>query len=840
MGAILLAVALALVVPPFINVNRYKGRITGAIGRALGRNVTVSNIEMKLLPRPGVVLYNFVAADDPSYGAEPMLRADSVTAYLRLTSLWRGRLEIGTLNLDNPSLNLVRRADGHWNVEGLVERTSQVNPAPTAEPRPEARPRFPYVEASSGRINFKLGEVKKAFAFTDADFALWLESENSWGIRMEAHPVRTDVNISDPGTVTIDGHFQPSAIQRNTKLYLKINFNNAPLGQLTKLIWAADRGWRGDFRAGAVLTGSPAALQITLDARVDDFRRYDIATGEALRLRTHCTGTYSSNGDALYDVGCESPVGSGTLRVKGDAKGWGAERSYALEISGEHIPAARVVAFARHAKKDLPRDLTATGEVEALFTVRKPAGGTPMWAGGGRTNSLVLHADLLKPELRLGEVEFEVPASAPSTTTTGPKHKRPTRAPSVPAAKSVLQVAIEPFAMPLGAASPATGSAELDLNHYSFNVNGAAELGRLLNVAQAFGIGTPGVGLAGQTQLGITIAGGWVGFAPPVPQGKLQIRTATVELQGVSEPLLVSSAAVMLENQLVNIASLSAGFSKGIELSGSANFPVHCTGPENCVLRFDLHADDASLARLNELLNPSFGQPWYHLLAMGRWHQDALMKLRASGHFSAARFELGNVTISNVNGSLELSSGKLRIEEVRADLLGGHQDGSWLADFNVSPPRFVGNGVVRKLSIAQVASLMHDNWAAGNVDAAYSLILSGTSPARLLGSATGTADFTWTGGSLRHVSLDSRGTPVAFSKFSGKVALQNGTFTLSECRMTTQTNGATYVVKGTASYDRKLALQLDRTSGQSYVISGTLDQPQVETVTKPAAEAALR
>ena len=35
-------------------------------------------------PGPGLVLYNFVVADDPSYGAEPMLRADTVTAYLRL------------------------------------------------------------------------------------------------------------------------------------------------------------------------------------------------------------------------------------------------------------------------------------------------------------------------------------------------------------------------------------------------------------------------------------------------------------------------------------------------------------------------------------------------------------------------------------------------------------------------------------------------------------------------------------------------------------------------------------------------------------------------------------
>ncbi len=294
MWVVPLVLVLALLVPPLVNVNRYRGRVAGAISQALGREVTVSYITLKLLPRPGLVLSNFVVAEDPSYGAEPMLRADTVTAYLRLTSLWRGRLEIGTLDLDNPSLNLVRRPDGHWNVEELVERTSRATSAPTSRLRPEARPRFPYVEASSGRINFKIGQVKKAFAFTDADFALWLESENQWGIRVEARPVRTDVNITDTGTLKLDGRFQRASNLRDTPLYLKLTFSDGPLGQMTKLLYARDRGWRGTLSSSAILTGTPAALGVTLDAQVDDFRRYDIAIGEALRLRVHCTGTYSS------------------------------------------------------------------------------------------------------------------------------------------------------------------------------------------------------------------------------------------------------------------------------------------------------------------------------------------------------------------------------------------------------------------------------------------------------------------------------------------------------------------------------------------------------------------
>src|SRR5262249_51780360 len=158
----------------------------------------------------------------------------------------------------------------------------------------EVRPRFPYIEATGGRINFKLGQVKKAFSFTEADFALWRESENEWGLRLLAKPMRTDVEISDTGMLRVEGQFQSASQLRDTPLVLKAEFSKGQLGQLTKLIYGRDRGWRGGTRASANLTGTPAALGVVLDAAVDDFRRYDIALGQPLRMQVHCTGTFST------------------------------------------------------------------------------------------------------------------------------------------------------------------------------------------------------------------------------------------------------------------------------------------------------------------------------------------------------------------------------------------------------------------------------------------------------------------------------------------------------------------------------------------------------------------
>ncbi len=831
MLAVLALIVLAVLIPPYVNVNRYRNRVADAIARALGRNVSVSHIELQLLPRPGLVLSNFEVADDPSYGTEPMLRAGTVTALLRFSSLWRGHLEIGTLEIENPSLNLVRRADGHWNLGELVERSGQVSPAPTSKPRPESRPRFPYVKASAGRINFKLGEAKKAFAFTDADFSLWLESESEWSVRLKGRPVRTDVGISDTGVVDLEGSFRKAESLSQTPVSLRIRFSQGQLGQISKLVFGRDRGWRGSVTSSATLSGTPAEMGITFDGQVDDFRRYDIALGEALRLRVHCTGTYSSPADSLQDLSCASPVGSGILQVRGSTQGW-LGQAYDLGLSGDQIPMDRIIAFARHAKKDLPTDLTATGTAEGVFSVHKLAGTAPIWSGGGTAKQVAIHSGVLKQDLELGEVQFAVPG-APVLKRSRATHSKK------PVAVTGLRLEVHPFAIPLGAPTPAAVAALFDPEHYSVSLSGDAELSRLSSVARAFGVGTPGIGVAGDATLDVNISGTWAGFVPPAPSGKILVRKATAELQGISEPLQVASANATIDNRQLSVSDLNATFEGGPGITGAASLPVHCTAAETCLVRFDLHTDDVSLARLNQLTNPSLAnRPWYHLLAVWQQREDALLKVRASGRISASRFTLGPLAVNNISGNLTLNAGKVHLDVLGSGVLGGHHAGAWNADFTQSPPRFTGSGSLTGASADQLSTLMNDNWATGTLGLKYALSMEGTAVAALRDSADGSATFAWTGGALRHVTLDGRGAPLSFSNFSGSITLQQGKLSLSDCKLLS--GNVAYAVNGTAFYDRSLEVRLEHSGGRSYLISGTLDKPHVEILPTPSTEAQLR
>src|SRR5215813_12220156 len=67
-------------------VHELRDRISSSIGSALGRKVALDTVRVHILPRPGFDLEGLVIYDDPSFSAEPMVRAQDVFAAIRLQS----------------------------------------------------------------------------------------------------------------------------------------------------------------------------------------------------------------------------------------------------------------------------------------------------------------------------------------------------------------------------------------------------------------------------------------------------------------------------------------------------------------------------------------------------------------------------------------------------------------------------------------------------------------------------------------------------------------------------------------------------------------------------------
>jgi hypothetical protein len=832
-GAAAALVLLALVVPPLISMGRFHARIDQSIGRALGRQVTIGAVNLRLLPQPGFDLQRLVVADDPSFSAEPMLRADEVTAYLRLSSLWRGRLEIARLSLQNPSLNLVRGPNGRWNVYALLERTAQIPSAPTAQSKPETRPRFPYIEADTGRINFKVGAEKKVYALTDADFALWQEAEDKWNFRVAARPVRTDENLSDTGTLKLEGSFQRATSLRETPVSIRLNWQNGQLGQLTELVYGRDRGWRGALDLSAEFSGTPASLAVRADARVQDFRRYDIITPGYLQLQARCDARFSSIDQSWSKVACRAPVQDGLLTVNGNAVAPLSGGPYQFKMVAQQLPMQSLVAAARHAKCDLPEDLTAGGVLNASFLVSKSAqtGWRRSWSGDGQTSEFVLSSDRTNNQLRLGAIPFTVvggdgPLPARS-------HRRRVVQPSIP---PELLLALGPFRLQLDGAAPAVLYASLSRSGYEVNLQGEAQLPRLEQVARTLGVHAPPHVRKGTATLDLQIAGLWTGFPAPAVTGKAQLRNVTAELRGVAAPLQISSAELVLAPQKLTVQNLAAGLAgSGMHLSGSVQLQRHCPAGEVCPAQVNLHADQLIAAELSSLLNPRLSRPWYRLLQRDR--EKPLAGLLVTGSLSANRVIVGRLTASRFSSHLSIDGGKVRLSQARASIWGGQHEGEWILDFSGRQPVYSGAGGLANAALADAAQTMGDDWASGRLFLQYRLKAAGWSKADLAASLVSTTDFDVRDGVMHHLSLGGAAKPLRLRRFTGDLALEQGEFTLSTGKL--QALDGIYQVSGTALLDSKLNFKLVRDSSHSFDITGTLGAPRVTAVSHPQTEAAL-
>ena len=810
-------------------VSRLKSRIIFSISSAVGRSVDIGSVHFRLLPRPGFDLENLVVYDDPAFGAEPMLRANEVTAWLRLTSLAHGRLEIARLDLTEPSLNLVHGQNGRWNLEALLERSARTPLAPTAKAKSEPRPGFPYIEATSARINFKNGPEKKSFALTNADFSLWQESENAWGVRLQAQPMRTDLNLNDTGVLRVNGSWQRAAALQDTPLEFTLEWSRAQLGQLTKLLSGNDQGWRGGVQIDATLAGTPSKLQISSDASIQDFRRYDITRSQSLRLAAHCDAQYSSLDHVFHEVACSAPVGSGSITLKGNL-GLPASHNYRLALAVENVSTSAMMALAERAKKDLPTDLTADGTLRGNLAIDEDAGSPLRFEGKGEISEFRLDSAANKAELG--------PETVPFVLTNGDdSSKRPKRPMSKNA--GVLRMPdgphleFGPFSLSAGHPGFATAQGWANRSGYSVLVEGDAEIARILRLARMFGIPAPQTAADGAAQIDLQIAGSWAvwgksttaGFPGPQVTGTAKLRNVRLALRGTGGPVEILSADMQFSSDQVRVGKLNAK-AAGSAWTGSLAMPRGCGTLSACQIDFNLDSSEIRLTELSQWISPRPKErPWYRVLQSSPQPSSLLASLRATGRITAERLLVQHVAANHVSANMTLEGGTVEISDLSADLFGARHRGEWHADFTAQPAICSGSGRLSGLPLARLADSVQDAWITGLATASYQL--QGPCPA-FWQTAEGIFQFDVSDATLPHISLAEDEGPLKVARLRGEARLQGDEFSMQDT--TLDSPSGRFQLSGTASLARELNLKLGRTGGGAtagYRITGTLAAPQV-------------
>ena len=804
-------------------VHRLRHRIAWTIGSALGRRVEIDNVRLHALPQPGFDLEGLVIYDDPAFSAEPMVRASEVTAVIRLRSLLRGRLEIARLSATEPSINLVRNHEGHWNLANLLERNARIPAAPTGK-APAGRPAFPYLEAVHARINFKIEQEKKPYALTDADVGLWQESENSWGARLRAQPVRTDFNLTDTGLVVLNATWQRSPDLPATPLQLAVRWENGQLGQITKLFSGKDHGWRGGVSFSANLSGTPEALLVKSQVSVADFHRYDIVADAGVRLLANCAGRYSVANGALAGLLCESPLANGTLKMTGSVGPMRGGLNYDLRLAAERVPVASLLHVLRQAKKQIPADLTATGLLKGDVHAVRRGEGPPEMDGGGEASGVRLLTNGGKDELVVGNVPLAVVMRPDEQN-----WPRDDEEPDVP------HVQIGTFPLAMGGATPAVAGGRISPSGYLFLLSGDVALKNLFQLADGIGLGGSRRAAEGLARGAIYVSGAWQGFGAPSIVGRAQLRSVRAEVRGFNAPIEIGSAVVTLAPETVSVEKITATTGT-TRWAGTVNAPRHCAALD-CGLRFDLSADQLSSADLSDWFTAqAVKRPWYRLLSQGeQTGLSPLLEARASGTLRVGKLEIRKLVATQITTQVDLDHGKITLNNLRGQLLQGTHQGTWTIDVLASSPKYRATGTLQNISLAQVSTLMSDSWVTGTADAKFDGTASGRNVADLLANAAATLHFSTRNGILSHVESPGVPGPFTVRKFAGDLRLEMGLWQLSAARL--ESRDGVYQVSGTASAGTGLNFTLLRSDDQSWSLLGTLAKPRLERTKSTQAEA---
>ncbi|WP_035354591.1 AsmA family protein [Edaphobacter aggregans] len=501
---ILLVLAALIFGPPLVNLSRYQRRIATSIGNSLGRPVHLDRVSLTLLPLPGFTIENLVVGEDPAFGYEPIIRANTVHASLRFASLWRRQIEFSTIRFTEPSVNLVHAANGQWNIEGILLQASRIDAAPTAQISAGPAPRFPYIEATGARLNFKQESEKLPFSLVEANFALWLPDPHQWHLRLRARPTRTDSSVSDTGTIELESTLSAAPSLSQVPLNLQGQWRSAPLGETTRVLFGHDAGWRGEMNLSANIRGTLGESAVTARLHLSDTRRADFVPQQSLDAQAECFATATGLFHAFEDLRCSWPpaatANTPAIALTGSIPNVHQPRTATLQAGTSGIPASTLLSWLRVATPQVPANLSASGTLSGSlsYNAEGQAGGNadgqapPQWQG-----EFTLHdAGLTLPQTDAGfQTPFQTKAQ-PSTDSlvTGdlllrspirtadprPRHRAHQH---TPASAPGFQLA--PASLDLGGREPATLEGHFDAEGYTLHITGTATSDRLQTLAQA-------------------------------------------------------------------------------------------------------------------------------------------------------------------------------------------------------------------------------------------------------------------------------------------------------------------------------------------------------------------
>jgi uncharacterized protein involved in outer membrane biogenesis len=676
-------------------------KFTAHLEAAFGRPVEVGSYDFSLWDGPSLEANSVRVSEDPRFGNEYFLYADSISVRLRWESLLRGHIELGTLSLSHPSLNLVRDSAGDWNLAEWLPRPGEnaSGRVPMGPSLPSSALRFRKIEIDGGRMNFKQGAEKLPFAFVDVSGDVETDSPGLWRIDLDATPWRAAVLLQQVGTIHVSGHIGGTS-SRLRPAALDLSWTDASISDVLRLARGDDYGIRGTLALAlnaSTAQDSDGAWTLRGRAQLGGLHRWDLASrfdNPSVNLIAqalwHPADSFLEFTDATVEAPRSNAHANGRISWQ-TARAPGKQRTPPVQLlmTPSQIDFSDLLNWLRAFHPGVADAVAARG----VFVLNGEASGWPLQIvnANGFTDGVDLTGASLQAPVHLGRLQLRythgtisfLPATLSFAARNSAATTRSARA-AAPSSDGSFQLSVA--TKPGGGALPAWRVAGNSRDMRDL-VSAAGALG--LNISRGWDLAGPVACdlLWSGTNIPWSIAPtGWIEFGSSAATGDGATTVsggAALHAPFLNQPIDQIRARADLKTGQQHIA-LASAHALGAQWSGT--FDRTDVDPE---WQFVLAADHLSAADLDQWLNPLWRESFLdRLLPFLNPSVPAVAvpeNLRASGRLSLDEFTLPPLAARHLQADVKIGGRHIEIANATGQLYGGALTGSLDADLQAAP-----------------------------------------------------------------------------------------------------------------------------------------------------------
>ncbi len=817
---ILVVVGIVFIVPMLVDVNQYRGQIQTELQKQLNRPVQLGDMSLSVIPL-AVKVDNVTIGEDPSFHSNvPFTQVKQLDVHVKLFPLLSKKIEIGSLTLEQPRIELIRNAAGIWNFGSLGQKTAAAPAKPSAPAAPPAaQPGAQPAGVELSKLSIKDGQIAVTDDQKHQPRAVYDHIDLTLKDFAPNQPFSLEVTAHLPGkgrqTLELSGNGGPfnSAQVMNTPFTGTVKFNEVSLAGVQKFLNAqalenSDAVITGstDFSTGNGKASAKGSLKLA-DAVI-----HGVQVGYPIEAEFNIAADL--NADVMQISKLALKLGSTPISVDGTLN---TKPTPAVVDVNANVSDASIQEMARLASAfgvAFNPDTKIAGQITAKVHAQGPA------------DHLALNGNVNGRNLEV----------------TGKEIPQAVKVPAIDLAMTPQDIRSNSFTVSSGATAL---NVQMVLSQYttpSPNVDATlktanAKVEELLGIAKAYGFqAAEGMSGSGKVNLDVHATGPIKNTSEMDFSGSGALQNVSLKMPSLTQPINVKNANLQFTKNSASLYNFAASLG-----STNASGNVSITNFETPNLQFSLNIDKINVAELQKITGGNQAAPAKKTAA--NWslipHAEAapapapapkpgfLEVATGGGAVTIGTMIYDRTEMTNVHSNVILNHGVIELTPLTAQVYGGQINGIVSIDERHPTATFAVNarlinGDANKLmsAVANANDTLY-----GSISATVNQTFSTPPSGDVVQTLNGPFGFTLTNGRLTKVDLVHELSKIG--KFGGSSA--KGYTEIS------QMSGTFQVQNGVAqTNDLKAALDVGTMSAQGLLnlVNQTLNMHLTAVLTK--------